>query len=161
MSGADGAGLIGLDGVELREGRPEDGVAVAGVFAQARAQMRYLPTLHSQEQHVRFFSDRVLPTSRVIVADVAGALVAFSAVEDGWLNHLYVVPAQQGRGIGGALLDRARRENPGGLSLWAFVANRRAIAFYARAGFVEVLRTDGSANEEREPDVQMHWVGYS
>ncbi len=87
--------------------------------------------------------------------------MAFSAVKDGWLDHLYVVPAWQGRGIGGALLDRARRENPGGLSLWAFVANHRAIAFYGRAGFVEVLRTDGSANEERQPDVQMRWAGSS
>jgi hypothetical protein len=50
-------------------------------------------------------------------------------------------------------------ENPGGLSLWAFVANHRAIAFYGRVGFVEVLRTDGSGNEERAPDVQMHWAG--
>jgi hypothetical protein len=89
---------------------------VAGVFAAARAEMRYLPTLHSQEEHVMFFSARVLPTSRVTVAEVAGELVAF-------------------------------------------VANRRAIAFYERAGFIEVLRTDGSANEEHEPDVQMRWVG--
>jgi GNAT superfamily N-acetyltransferase len=147
------------DGVDLRTARPDDGVAVAGVFAAARAQMRYLPELHSHEEHVVFFSSRVLPTSRVTVAEMAGEVVAFSAVKDGWLDHLYVVPARQGRGIGRALLGRAMGENPGGLSLWAFVANHRAIAFYGRAGFVEVLRTDGSANEEREPDVQMRWAG--
>jgi len=50
-------------------------------------------------------------------------------------------------------------ENPGGLSLWAFAANHGAIAFYGRAGFVEVLRTDGSGNEERQPDVRMRWPG--
>jgi GNAT superfamily N-acetyltransferase len=147
------------DGVELRPGRPDDGVAVADVFTAARAAMRYLPARHSHDEHVAFFSTRVLPTSDVTVADRAGEVVAFSAVRDGWLEHLYVVPAQQGSGIGGALLGRARHENPGGLSLWAFAANHRAIAFYGRAGFAEVLRTDGSGNEEGQPDVQMRWAG--
>ena len=32
----------------------------------------------------------------------------------------------------------AMNENPAGLSLWAFAANHRAIAFYGRAGFTEV-----------------------
>jgi GNAT superfamily N-acetyltransferase len=147
------------DGVVLRCARPGDGVAVAGVFAAARAEMRYLPELHSRDEDVVFFSTRVLPSSRVTLADLAGEVVAFSAVKDGWLDHLYVVPARQGGGIGRALLRRAMNENPGGLSLWAFVANHRAITFYGRAGFVEVLRTDGSANEEGEPDVQMRWAG--
>jgi GNAT superfamily N-acetyltransferase len=147
--------------VELRAARPDDGVAVADVFAAARAEMRYLPALHSRQEDVAFFSTRVLPTSDVTVADGAGEVVAFSAVRGGWLEHLYVVPAQQGRGIGGALLARAMNENPAGLSLWAFAVNHRAIAFYARAGFAEVHRTDGSGNEERQPDVQMHWAGDS
>jgi GNAT superfamily N-acetyltransferase len=93
------------------------------------------------------------------VAEVDGVIVAFSAVKGGWLDHLYVIPAQQGEGIGATLLERAMTENPAGLRLWAFAANYRALAFYARAGFVEVLRTDGSANEERQPDVQMRWSG--
>jgi len=149
----------GGTGFGLRRARDGDGVGLAGVFGAARAEMAYLPQLHSQEENVTFFSAGVLPTSWVTVAEVAGELVAFSAVKDRWLDHLYVVPGQQGRGIGGALLGRAMTENPGGLTLWAFAANHRAIAFYERAGFVEVLRTDGSGNEERQPDVQMRWPG--
>jgi GNAT superfamily N-acetyltransferase len=80
-------------------------------------------------------------------------------VQDGWLDHLYVIPSRQGGGIGGALLTRAMEESPGGLTLWAFAVNHGAIALYDRAGFVEVLRTDGSGNEERVPDVQMRWEG--
>jgi GNAT superfamily N-acetyltransferase len=164
MTDAGGDGPIdGADGDKgggwrLRSGRPDDGVAIAGVFAAARAQMHYLPHLHSQEENVAFFSARVLPTSQVTVAEVARTPVAFAAVKSGWLDHLYVAPAHQGGGIGRALLTRAMRENPGGLSLWVFVANHRALAFYERAGFVEVLRTDGSGNEERQPDVQMRWA---
>jgi GNAT superfamily N-acetyltransferase len=121
--------------------------------------MRYLPRLHSAAEDVAYFSEQVLPHSRAAVAELGDVIVGFSAVKDGWLDHLYVTPARQGEGIGGALLDRAMTENPAGLTLWAFAANHRAIAFYGRAGFVEVLRTDGSANEEGEPDVQMRWSG--
>jgi GNAT superfamily N-acetyltransferase len=149
----------GADAVRLRAAIPTDGVAVAGVFGAARAEMRYLPQLHSAAEHVAFFSGQVVPTSQVTLAEVDDVIVGFSAVRDGWLDHLYVLPAWQGVGIGGKLLDRSMTENPTGLHLWAFAANRRALAFYARAGFVEVLRTDGSANEEREPDVQMQWAG--
>jgi GNAT superfamily N-acetyltransferase len=144
---------------------------MALVFGAARAEMLYLPHLHTKAEDVAFFSQRVLPTSRVTVAEVdaepgpdvdAGPhpeMVGFSAVKDGWLDHLYVLPARQGAGIGRALLGRAMTESPDGLTLWAFVANDRAIALYARAGFVEVLRTDGSGNEEGVPDVQMRWPG--
>jgi GNAT superfamily N-acetyltransferase len=151
-----------VEGFRLRRAGGDDGAAVAVVFGAARAPMRYLPVLHSAAEHLAFFSGSVLPTSVVTVAEVDGGegppeLVAFSAVKDGWLDHLYVIPSHQGRGIGGALLARAMGENPAGLTLWAFAENRRAIAFYERAGFVEVLRTDGSGNEERVPDVQMRW----
>lgn len=119
--------------------------------------MRYLPNLHSGAEDLLFFSDQVLPTNRVNVAEIDGVIVGFSAVRAGWLDHLYVAPDEQGYGIGGWLLHLAMTEHPEGLSLWAFEANHRAIAFYARAGFVEVLRTDGGANEERVPDVRMRW----
>src|ERR1700728_3618749 len=79
----------GVDRVELRAARPDEGVAVADVFAAARAEKRYLPALHSRQEDVAFFSTRELPTSDVTVAAVAGEVVAFSAVRDGWLEHLY------------------------------------------------------------------------
>lgn len=44
------------------------------------------------------------------------------------------------------------------LHLWAFQRNARALRFYARRGFRVVERTDGSRNEEREPDALLAWV---
>jgi len=48
----------------------------------------------------------------------------------------------------------ARRKD---LRLWVFQRNERARAFYAKNGFLELELTDGDANEEKMPDVLMHW----
>jgi GNAT superfamily N-acetyltransferase len=142
-----------------------DGAAVAAVFGAARAQMTYLPVLHTAEEDRAFFTDRVIGSGSHDVTvvevdvDVEGEIVAFSAVCRGWLEHLYVTPAWQGRGIGSALLARAMSEHPGGLDLWVFESNVRAAALYARSGFVVVERTDGGGNEERLPDLRMRRGG--
>ena len=47
---------------------------------------------------------------------------------------------------------------PGGLTLWTFERNARAWAFYEARGFVASEFTDGSRNEEREPDVLYAWL---
>jgi hypothetical protein len=41
--------------------------------------------------------------------------------------------------------------------LWTFQTNTGARRFYERHGFVAVDETDGSANEERAPDVRYAW----
>jgi hypothetical protein len=51
----------------------------------------------------------------------------------------------------------AKERSPGGLGLWAFQVNKPARRFYERHGFVAVTFTDGSGNEEREPDVRYEW----
>jgi hypothetical protein len=41
--------------------------------------------------------------------------------------------------------------------LWTFQRNALARRFYEKEGFVAVRETDGSGNEEREPDVLYLW----
>jgi ribosomal protein S18 acetylase RimI-like enzyme len=53
----------------------------------------------------------------------------------------------------------AKELRPAGLQLWTFQVNTPACRFYERHGFVEAGRTDGSGNEEREPDVRYSWSG--
>lgn len=115
----------------------------------------WLPDCHSPAEDLVFFRDTVLPASRVFVART-GAIIGFIAARPGWIDHLYVAPAAQRRGIGQALLAIARTGQVE-LRLWTFQRNHAAIAFYTAQGFAEERRTDGHDNEEREPDVLMLW----
>ena len=90
------------------------------------------------------------PNSEFLVADdgerIAG--MAFAALDkDGttvMLHQLYVLPAYQGHGIGGALLDEVLGDFPDAEAVRLEVEeqNSRAIAFYRTYGFEECGRTD-------------------
>jgi putative acetyltransferase len=121
--------------------------------------MPWLPKLHTEAEDRRFFGERVLRECEVLVVRRSGAPVGFLALKDDLVEHLYVRPEAQREGIGSALLDAAKARRPSGLRLWVFERNSGARAFYARHGFTEVTRTDGSGNEEREPDVLLAWPG--
>ena len=121
--------------------------------------MPWLPKLHTEAEDRRFFGERVLSECDVLVVRRSGEAVGFLALKDDMVEHLYVRPEAQREGIGSALLDAAKTRRPGGLRLWVFERNTGARAFYARHGFTEVTRTDGSGNEEREPDVLLAWPG--
>lgn len=111
--------------------------------------MPWLPVLHTPGEDLVFFG-RAIGTSEVWV--VGDPVCAFIAFRPGWIDHLYVEPERFGRGIGSLLLAKAL-EDRSERSLWVFERNTIARAFYERHGFEPVRRTDGSGNEEREPDV--------
>ena len=133
-----------------------DADAVADVFLAARAAMTYLPDLHTDDETRAFFAT-VVAGAEVWVVDADGAVAAFAALGRDELEHLYVHPRLQGRGLGTALLDVAKERRPGGLALWVFQPNEGARRFYERQGFGLVRLTDGSGNEERVPDARYAW----
>lgn len=144
--------------LSLRDGAPTDADAMTALFLAARrAAMPWLPMLHSDQETRWWMASVVLRDCRVRVAEVGGAVTGFAAVRGDWLEHLYVAPAQQGSGVGSCLLDDARRMAGDALRLHVFQRNEGARAFYSRRGFVETAFSDGSGNEEREPDLVMSW----
>ena len=88
------------------------------------------------------------PDAEFLVADdgrqIAG--VAFATARDGgktvMLRQLYVRPAQQGRGVGGLLLDEIEGSFHDADKMLVEVEekNARAVAFYIGQGFSEVGR---------------------
>jgi GNAT superfamily N-acetyltransferase len=92
------------------------------------------------------------------VADRDGTVVGFAGVNGDVLTHLYVDPTAQNRGLGTALLERAKQLRPGRLELWVFQKNDGARRFYERHGFRLVELTDGGSNMEKEPDARYEWL---
>jgi len=84
-------------------------------------------------------------------------MLAVIAFRRDWIDQLYVLPEAQGGGLGTALLQVAQRSFAH-LQVWTFQRNRAARLFYAQRGFRLVRETDGSANEEREPDALYRWL---
>ncbi|MGY1697682.1 GNAT family N-acetyltransferase [Geodermatophilus sp. SYSU D00814] len=147
-----------VDPVLLRPAVPADAAAVADVWL--RSSSAALPTVrraHTDDEVRGWARDVLLPRHDTWVAEDAGAVVGLLALSDGWLDQLYLDPARRGRGIGDRFVALAKRRQPAGLQLWTFRVNAPARRFYERHGFRAVEETDGSGNEEREPDVHYAW----
>jgi putative acetyltransferase len=142
-------------GYVIRAAREDEAGTLARLFRLVmRTDLSYLPELHTAQEDRDYFETVLFPSGDVWVAD-AGELLGYCASPPGWIQHLYVHPAHQGRGVGSALLAEAKAANTE-LQLWTFQRNARARAFYANRGFQEVSRTEGD-NEEKEPDVLLRW----
>ena len=145
----------------LRAPREDELEIVAALHRRSReAALPFMRGLHTVEEDLTFFRERVFPQCEVRVAERAGEIVGMAAVRGDVLEHLYVDPAYQRNGIGTMLLCevlRGRRE----LNLWTFQVNAPARAFYEKHGFTVVRMTDGRDNEERQPDVLYRWCRVS
>lgn len=144
----------------LRPATVEDAEALASLFLTAReAAFPSMPRpVHPDADVRRWVRSRVDADGvEMWLAERDDVPVALLLIEGDWLHSLYVAPELTGRGIGATMLDLAKSLRPDGLGLWVFETNLGAQRFYARHGFAEVRRTDGSDNEEHQPDVEMAW----
>lgn len=121
------------------------------------ARFPWLAGLHTPDEDVGFYQHHVFRTCAVWGIHHGADLAAIIAFRKGWVDHLYVLPTFQGQGYGGELLKIAKSQNDV-LELWTFQSNGEARAFYEKHGFAAVELSDGSANQEREPDVRYRWL---
>jgi ribosomal protein S18 acetylase RimI-like enzyme len=144
--------------VEIRRAARNDASEIAEVCLRSRAASipAIPPPVHSDDEVRAWFSDVVVPTKEVWVAEIDGTLVALLVLEDDWIDQLYVHPDHTRMGLGERLVDLAKQRRPRRLQLWTFQANHGARRFYERHGFVEMEGTAGD-NEERAPDVRYEW----
>ncbi len=115
----------------------------------------WLKGLHTPQEDQWFYENCIFPQCEVWAAfspDMAG-IIAFKT---GCIEQLYILPNFQGRGIGSALLKQAQTTFPH-LQLWTFQRNIPAQQFYEKHGFIVIGKTDGSGNEEKEPDMLYEW----
>ena len=122
--------------------------------------MEYLPPV--PDDAAAPIADRIREHEEVWVAEEDGRLLGFLGIEHSTnlgapvLERIYVEPAAQNRGVGRALLEKAKELRPDELYLWVFQKNP-ARRLYERHGFELVKLTDGAENMEREPDALYRW----
>jgi ribosomal protein S18 acetylase RimI-like enzyme len=145
----------------LRPAMAEDLPAIAEVHIRAReAAYPAMPhSLHPPHEARAWVAGWDLAAYDVWVGEAPGLVAGYARFDREWLDDLYVDPDAQRTGIGSALLDLVKAQRPAGFCLWVFESNEPARGFYRRHGLVDLERTDGAANEEREPDVRMAWPG--
>lgn len=154
--------MTSTDELLLRPAVPGDAAAIADLYSAARvaAVPQMPPAIHTNEEDRAWVAARLADgRHEAWLAESDGELLGYALLTRTWLDHLFVRSDLLGQGIGSALLDLVKSLRPQGFCLWVFESNTGAQRFYGRHGLVALERTDGSANEERAPDVKMAWLG--
>ena len=143
----------------IREYREEDFDALTILWRIARE--RLLPegqtdTGHYFYEDQQYFRDQILKKDRVWVVEIDHRPVAFMAMENDFIDQLYIHPRYQRQGIGKSLLEFARSQSPKHLWLYTLQSNVNARAFYEKNGFT-AEKFGISPPPENEPDVEYHW----
>lgn len=120
--------------------------------------LRSYPYVRAHQEHTlsdarHFFRSSVLVECRVWVAATSHELQGLVAFSESWIRQLAVFPPYQRRGIGSALLQKARACSPAPSRLYTFQRNAAARAFYEHHGFAAVAYGVSPA-PEGEPDVE-------
>lgn len=143
----------------IREYQPQDFDAVTILWRLARE--KSVPEFQRQKGHFfyedrEYFSGKILQRDKVWVAELDERPVAFMAMENDFIDQLYVHPDHWRQGIGEALLNFAKSRYPEHLWLYTLQVNVNARAFYEKNGFV-AEKFGYSDLPENEPDIQYHW----
>lgn len=141
--------------VTLRPARSLDAGAVGDILYGFSREKAWMPELHTGAETIAFCG-QMIDKGWVTVAEQAGRVVGFLALNGAEIQSLYLAPDARGQGIGRCLLEHAKAGRTE-LSLFAFQDNSPACRFYERNGFAEVVRSDGSANDEKLPDIRYVW----
>ena len=129
---------------EIRQARPEDGRALAELFATVAEERDGIATEPPVDVEART-SQFAASAAGTIVAVAEGSIIGSLHVETSRFGFgefgMAVSREWRGRGVGSALLaaaiEKARREGLHKLALEVFPHNEAAIALYRRFGFVE------------------------
>lgn len=145
-----------MGALSIRTGRPHDAEALFAIHRESAmtAHVKIFPPdrYRFPDARMRAHWEAALrdEETEVLVAERSGTPVGFATVSPGWLRNLFVVPAEWGRGTGGALHDAAielLRGHGTAAQLWVLEANERARQFYERRGW----RDDGGRSRSDFP----------
>lgn len=111
--------------------------------------------IHSFESHIYFLKNILIKEFIVELAIVNEKVAGMIAYHQSEISQLYVHNHFQQLGIGKTLLQRAKEQSTGRLTLRTFEVNKNAQRFYEKNGFTVIGR--GHENEENLPDLLYEW----
>jgi GNAT superfamily N-acetyltransferase len=142
----------------IRRATVDDAGAIADIYLASFKATYDFPLAHSDDEVRAWVREVLIPGHEVWLALDGDGALGFLALGSDTIEQLYVAPDRTGSGIGSRLVALAQSRRGHGLSLWTFQVNVGARRFYERHGFTAAEMTDGSANEERQPDVRYVWL---
>ena len=143
----------------IREYRGEDFDAVTILWRISRE--KSIPEFQLEKGHF-FFEDRdyfqkhIVKNNQIWVVESQNYPVGFMAMNNDFVDQLYIDPDHQRRGIGRSLLNLAQERSPEHVWLYTLQVNVSARKFYEKNGFV-AEKFGISPPPESEPDVEYHW----
>ena len=147
--------------MEVRLLRDEELEDVIAIWHESRKEAHTAMKIEAERDVMlhdsrRIFRENTASRCQIWVADRCARVAGFLAIRGSYIDRMYVGPGDQRRGVGTALLEKARELSPKGLELHTHQKNRRARAFYEKHGF-RPLRFGVSPPPENEPDVEYRW----
>ncbi len=135
---------------------PKYGEQTVAMWRESKERAIGVKELHSFENQLHFLN-HILPDEYQIELAMLGEEVAgMIAYNEKEIGQLYIHRNYQGMGIGQILLDRAKAQSSGRLTLYTFEVNKIAQQFYEKNGFHILGR--GYENEENLPDIKYEWA---
>lgn len=104
------------------------------------------------------FTEEIAVNNTVWIAARAPRIVGFLAVDpgSGYLDQIFVDPANHGRGVGGALMAKAKALCPTGIRLHTLQQNAAALRFYEAHGFR--IAGTGISPHNKLPTIECIWT---
>ncbi|HSX02126.1 MAG TPA: GNAT family N-acetyltransferase [Candidatus Saccharimonadia bacterium] len=144
--------------MEIRRAQLAEAESLANLFLRSfRSALPTVKLAHTDDETRQWYRDHLLPETDTWVFIREGKIVGFISLSASTVEQLYVDSRETGKGVGARLIETAKQIRPKGLSLATFAVNIPARRFYEKHGFKHVRSTDGSNNEEHEPDVYYEW----
>ncbi len=146
--------------IKIRPYQPADSDAINILWRISREVS--LPEFQLRKGHffyedIAYFHAHVLAQNQVWVAlGDNETRLGFMAMQDDFIDQLYIHPDHWRKGIGQQLLDHARQCSPRRLWLYTLQINTNARAFYEKNGF-KAVEFGVSPAPESEPDVKYLW----
>ncbi len=148
--------LLQQNNIRIIEFEPIYAEETVSMWRQSKEKAIGQKEIHSFEDHVFFLNNILNEDNKIYIAIDNTKVVGMIAFNESEINQLYIHIDYQGKGLGRRLLELAKSNSKGRLTLFTFEVNRKAQHFYEKNGFRIIGR--GHENEENLEDIKYEWV---